>query len=74
MTTNPDKALAVLAELCETIDVTGGVVQTPSGLVEPVGDRDWSDLGSVYLGACAVLGRKPLYNDDSDAGIDSGGL
>lgn len=49
----------VLADLCDTIEATGGVRREASGHVAPVADPDWIDLGEAYLAACEVLGRKP---------------
>ena len=69
-----DAALAekALTELVETIEGTGGVVQADNLATEPVGDREWSDLGSAYLAACEALGRKPVYNPDANAGLGGG--
>jgi hypothetical protein len=57
-----------LEEFCRVIEATDGVVETPSGLHEPFGDRDWIDLGEAYIQACAALGRKPVVEVEIDFG------
>lgn len=46
----------------DTINVTGGVVDTDEGWV-PVADPEWYDLASVYRNACDVLGVEPIVSD-----------
>ncbi len=55
----------ILTQLCDTIEATGGVVSTEVGY-EPVGDRDWLDIGECYVLACAALDRKPLVSEDDE--------
>ncbi len=59
---------SVIRELCDTIDSTGGLCpdEEGSGNPAPAGCPDWIDLAQVYLRACAVLGRRPLNEQDSD--------
>jgi hypothetical protein len=61
-----DNLRAVLREFVETIDVTGGVLRLPSGLVAPAADEDWIDLGEVYLKACRALKRTPMLSDEDE--------
>ena len=51
---------AVLEELVQAIEATGGVVEDGKGCYEPVADRDWIDIGNVYVNACAALHREPM--------------
>lgn len=45
--------------LVDTVDATGGVVAFENGTHEPVGARDWVDLGDAYIEACKALQRGP---------------
>lgn len=65
------RAVDVLRELCYCIEVTGGILYR-DGLAIPLGDPEWSDLGTVYLDACAVLGRVPYEAKDYDEEEDEG--
>jgi hypothetical protein len=56
-------AEAVLLDLVNVIDATGGVIRddtSPFGCA-PVGDTGWTDLGDTYLQACKVLKREPKF-------------
>lgn len=50
----------VLADLCDTIEATGGVVcDMVTNQLYPEADKDWVELATVYMDACDVLGRRP---------------
>lgn len=50
--------------LIDTIEATGGVVETETGNYAPVGDPDWIDLGDAYVAACQVIGRLPKVAEE----------
>lgn len=49
----------VLEQLVSTVEDTGGVYHDKKGLYQPLGDREWIDLGDIYVQACRALGREP---------------
>lgn len=49
-----------LEKFVNTVEATGGVVQTEVGLYEPRSDPEWIDLGDAYILACKALGKEPL--------------
>jgi hypothetical protein len=51
--------VTLLVSFIDCIEVTGGV-DVVGGVACPRGDESWSDLGELYLGACAALRLKPL--------------
>lgn len=52
---------AILQGFITTIDRTGGVVENVNGTFEPVAaDREWTDLGELYMLACEVLDLSPI--------------
>lgn len=56
----------LLVKFCETVDAVGLVRET-SGTSVPQGDEEgfgWSDLADVYLEACKVLGRDPVFAEE----------
>lgn len=55
----PPTAESALVEFLETIEATGGVRMTHKGYPSPLGEPEWTDLGSAYLNGCEALGRKP---------------
>lgn len=61
-----------LVELCETIEVTGGLQWSTryQGYV-PCGDVEWSDLATAYLIACKALDRKPVLGDEEREANDA---
>lgn len=59
-------AIEALRDLVATIEACGGVTKDRKGLVVPVADMEWPDLGDSYLKACNALGLKPLLRDDSE--------
>jgi hypothetical protein len=61
MDKNVQKALEAFVEC---VDATGGVVFDGKGIVRPMGDRSWTDLGSAYIQACKALGREPKEADE----------
>jgi hypothetical protein len=52
---------AVLTDLIDVIDATGGIYRDRDHNACPVGDPEWTDLGDVYLRACRLLGREPKH-------------
>lgn len=65
-----NKFLRVLEALVQTIEDTGGVVHDRKGLYQPLGDREWIDLGDVYVQACRAIGRQPKLVEDDEDGED----
>ena len=62
------KYAAILGDLIETINNTGGIKRTNKGSPVPVTDAEWVDLGIAYVDACAALGEDPMEekNDGAD--------
>lgn len=56
-----------LREFVRAVDVTGGVLRSPIGLHAPVADPGWTDIGDVYVQACAALGHKPAITEAAAA-------
>jgi hypothetical protein len=48
-----------LEAFVEAVEATGGGVRDEMGIVSPVADPEWTDLGDAYVAACEALGRKP---------------
>ena len=63
-----------LAQFVEAIEATGGVAREVSGLLAPVADPEWVDLGEAYARACAALGREPVVADHAGEVARSPGL
>ncbi len=56
----PDMVSAALVrEVIEAIEATGGVYQFESGHFAPVADPEWIDMGEAYVSICNALGREP---------------
>jgi len=60
------KLEAVLKDFVQAVDATGGVVEDGKGCYEPVADRDWIDIGNVYIRACDALGREPIIVEGTE--------
>lgn len=58
-TKDASKIAKALEEFVDDINVTGGVVEDEEGLICPVGDPEWIDLGETYMKACEALDREP---------------
>lgn len=52
-------AEAVLQELIDIINDTGGLVYDEDENLVPAADREWIDLAETYLSACQVMNREP---------------
>lgn len=63
-----DDIREALTEFVDAVDACGGVARTRDGLHEPLGDREWVDLGEAYMNACAALGRpaQVIVDDEED--------
>jgi len=61
-----NKFMKVIENFILTVEATGGVFCNRKGLYEPVGDREWIDLGDVYVEACRAIGHEPMIVDDPD--------
>lgn len=58
---------SALLAFIDTIEGTGGVLETRTGLYRPVGDEEWIDLGETYVCACKVLNLVPhITKEDED--------
>jgi hypothetical protein len=53
-----------LLDLVFTVNASGGLMKDCKGRPVPVGDEEWGDLALVYLDACAVLGKEPMWAND----------
>lgn len=64
---NVELAALACQRLIGSINATGGVRESepPDGLVAPVADEDWVDLGDAYMLACAAVGATPMKEDDA---------
>ncbi len=51
---------AALTALVDTINATGGIVESDEEGAAPLADEEWYDLGCAYIQACKALGIKPL--------------
>ncbi len=58
----------LVKKFVDAIECVGGVVRNNKGLHEPRGDREWIDLGELYIECCAALGKQPeiAYDDDGE--------
>jgi hypothetical protein len=62
----------LLAEFCQAIDDTGGLVcdeggessDPIEGVYAPAASPDWVDLGELYERACSLLGREVKYGEE----------
>jgi hypothetical protein len=61
--TQGQELYVVMTDLVDTIECTGGLIRNEDGTVAPVADPDWTDMGTIYLKACAALRRSPLYQE-----------
>jgi hypothetical protein len=61
-----DAVRAALDGFIEAIESTGGCFRNEGGVLTPVGDPDWTDLGDAYVRACAAIGRTPLIAPPED--------
>jgi hypothetical protein len=61
-----DNIAKVLAEFCQSVDDTGGVGRDRKGLLYPVADEEWSDLGQIYENACVVLNRPLIIESEEE--------
>ena len=59
--TGAKECLAVLTDLVNTVEATGGLIEQWDGVHVPEGDHDWLDLGEAALRAHRAL---------KDMGID----
>lgn len=55
-------ARKIISAFVDTIDVTGGVVDTGEGFYAPFADMDWVDMGMIYLDACVFAQHVPLVD------------
>jgi hypothetical protein len=46
-----------LLNFVTTIEAAGGIQKRGDGVLEPMGDTEWTDLGDAYECACQALGR-----------------
>ena len=54
-------------QLIDVINATGGVIKVEEGIYAPQADPDWTDLGAVYMTACAEKCEPPeIAPGDSD--------
>ena len=58
---NEPSATDLLKEFCDDVDATGGVTRNDDGVATLMCDA-WPDLAAVYLKACRLLGRAPVWN------------
>ncbi len=64
-----DKLFKAAMAVIDTIEATGGVVETNGGATfAPSVDEDWTDLGLAYIDLCKALDRSPMVSmtDDED--------
>jgi hypothetical protein len=59
--TSSDPKIQALLTFIDTIEVTGGIREQGDGMVVPIADEDWIDLGEAYLQACNALDHPPKY-------------
>ena len=60
------KKVQALTEFVEAIEATGGVAKDDSGLLAPVADPEWVDLGEAYASACRAIGREPVIAEPDE--------
>jgi hypothetical protein len=48
--------------LIELINATGGITRVGVEIYAPVADPDWTDLGALYIAACAEKCEEPLLD------------
>jgi hypothetical protein len=58
--------IAALKAFVDAINATGGVVSSETGIMVPVAEREWSDLGDAYATACKALGVPPRTSQTPD--------
>ncbi len=56
----------VLLKLIDTIETTGGILREDGVILGPMADQEWLDMAYVYLDACKVVGKAPVYDDCSE--------
>ncbi len=65
-------ATKALRAFVDTVDSTGGLVRTSTGL-HLAADEDWFDLATAYEQACAALGLPPVVQEDNESGEPGAG-
>lgn len=53
-----------IVRFCEVIEYEGGIFRETDGVVAPVGEPYWRDLGECYVRCCDLLGRTPIFGKD----------
>lgn len=60
---NDSFAKRLLEEFVGTIEASGGVVLDGASHV-PLADREWVDMGELYIEVCSFLEREPMIEED----------